>query len=104
MLDGLVRGTVFAQSDGIVREHIDRLHPHEGGQANGRTHVVAEHQERAAVWDDAAVQSHAVHDRAHRMFANAEMEIATGGGRGGVVRRTLHVREVRPREIGAATH
>ena len=43
-----------------------------------RPHVIREDQERRAVRNDAAVQRHAVHDRAHAVLANAEVEVAAG--------------------------
>ena len=76
MLHRLVRGAVLAESDGVVREDIDALLPHQRGEADRRTHVVGEDEEGAAVGDDPAVQRHPVHHRAHRVLADAEVEVA----------------------------
>ena len=103
MFDGLVRGAVFAESDGIVREHVDGLHTHEPGETNGGTHVVAEHEERTAVRNHAAVQPHAIHDRAHGVLTNAEVHVAAVALRGAERMRPLHVGEVAACEVGAAT-
>ena len=35
MLDGLVGRAVFAQTDGVVGEHMDHALLHEGGHADG---------------------------------------------------------------------
>src|SRR3546814_7130338 len=43
-------------TDGIVRHHVDDAQAHEGGEADRRPAVVGEHQEGAAVGDEAAVQ------------------------------------------------
>ena len=40
--------------------------------------VVGEHQERAAVGNQAAVQRHAVHDRGHAELAHAVVEVVAG--------------------------
>jgi len=46
MLDGLVRGTVLAQSDAVVREDVDRVQVAERSETDGGSHVVAESEER----------------------------------------------------------
>jgi hypothetical protein len=76
VLDGLVRGAVFAQADGVVREHMDHALLHQRGHADGVAAVVAEGQEGAAVGDEAAVQRHAVHDGGHAEFAHAVVDVA----------------------------
>ena len=45
-------------------------------ETDGRAHVVAENEERAAEREHAAVERHAVHRRAHRVLAHAEMDAA----------------------------
>ena len=42
MLDRLMGGSVFAQADAVVGEHIDRVDPHQAAKTDGWTHVVAE--------------------------------------------------------------
>ena len=77
VLDRLVGRTVFAQPDRVVRPDVGDRQLHEGRQPNRAAHVVAERQEGAAVGAGAAVQGDAVEDRAHRMFANAEVQHPT---------------------------
>ena len=48
LLDRLMRGTVFAQADGIVGEHVDGRQSPSAPPAGWRPHVVAEVEERAA--------------------------------------------------------
>ena len=49
-------------------------HLHQRGQPHRPAHVVAEHQERAAVRAGGAVQRDPVEDRAHRVLADAEVQ------------------------------
>ncbi len=57
VLDGLVRRAVFAEADGVVRAARRSLRrPHQRRHAHGVARVVGEHQERAAVRNEAAVQ------------------------------------------------
>ena len=46
------------------------------GEADRRAHVVEEHEERAADGEDAAVQRHADERRAHRVLADAVVDLA----------------------------
>ena len=55
MFDGLVRRTVFAQADGIVRIDENHLNMRERGEANCRAHIVGKRLKRAAVGNQAAV-------------------------------------------------
>ena len=64
VLDRLVRRAVLAQADRVVREHVDHAQLHQRRHAQRVARVVGEHQERAAVGNEAAVQRDAVHDRA----------------------------------------
>ena len=78
MLDRFVGRTIFTDSHAVVGEHPDRLEVAEGGEANGRPHVVGEDEECGAKRHDAAVGSQTVDDGAHAMFADTEVDIATG--------------------------
>ena len=75
LFDRLMRRSVFAQADRIVREDVNYRHLHEGCQANRRAHVVAEIEERAAEGPQLR-DRHAIQRGTHGMFANAEMNIA----------------------------
>ena len=76
LLHRLVGGPVLAERDAVVGEHVHDVQPHQRGQPDRRTHVVGENQERRAVRNDSAVRRHAVDDRAHRVLAHAEVQVA----------------------------
>ena len=102
MFDRLVRRTVFAQTDGVVRVDEDRTQLHQSRHANGVAGVVREREERAAIGNETAVERNAVLDGAHAEFANAVADVATAHV---VACKTLHtgpVGEVRTRKVGRA--
>ena len=78
MLDRLVGRAVLAHADGIMRHHEDDADAHQRGEADRRAAIIGEHQEGAAIGNDAAMQRHAVHRRRHAMLADAVMDIAAG--------------------------
>ena len=78
VLDGLMGRSVLAQADGVVGEDQDAPDPHQRRHAQRVAGVVGEHQEGAAVGNEAAVQRQAVQDRSHGKFAYAEIEVVTG--------------------------
>jgi hypothetical protein len=55
MFHGLVGRAVFAQTDGVVGEHMDDALLHQRGHADGVAAVVAEGQEGAAIGDVTAM-------------------------------------------------
>ena len=75
---------------------------HQRRHAHGIARVVGEHQERAAVGTEAAVQRHAVHDRGHAELAHAVVDVVAGGivGRDGL--RVLAEGVVRAGEVRRA--
>ncbi len=75
MLDRLMGRSVLAQSDGVVRHHMDDSDTHQRRQPDRRTAVIGESQERAAVGNEAAMQRDAVHRRRHRVLTNAIVNI-----------------------------
>ncbi len=75
LLDRLVRRAVFAQTDGVVREDVDDPLLHQRAHAHAVARVVGEHQEGAAVGQEAAMQRHAVHHGHHAEFAHAIRQI-----------------------------
>ena len=81
MLDRLMRRAVFAEADGVVRHHMDDALAHQRGEPDRRPAIVGEHQERAGVGNDAAVQRHAVHGGRHAVLAHAVMDEAAGDNR-----------------------
>ena len=80
-LDRLVGGAVFADTDGVVGEHVDHTQFTQGRQAHRAAHVVGEHQEGAAVGDQAAVVVRdSVEDGRHGVLTHAEVQVALLGG------------------------
>ena len=79
VLDRLVGRAVLAEADGVVGPDVGDRQLLDGGHADGGPHVVAEHEEGAAVDAQAAVQRDAVHDRAHGVLADAEVQGAPVG-------------------------
>src|SRR4051812_3335619 len=83
LLDRLMCWSILAEADGIVGVDVDDVPIHDARQAHRRPHVIGKDQKCRAVRNDPAEKRHAVHDRAHRVFTDAEMEIATGVALGG---------------------
>ena len=81
MLDRLVGRPVLAEADRIVGRDEDHPLPHQGGEPQRRPAIVGEHQEGAAVGDDAAVHRHAVHGGDHAVLAHAVVDVAAAIGR-----------------------
>lgn len=111
LLDGLVGGAVLAQTDGVMGPDVGDRELHQGGEPDGRAHVVAEDQERTAVGAGEALQGDAVEDRAHGVLTDAEVERAAVGVAGELAgllalrhegRLALHGGVVAPREVGRA--
>ena len=105
VLDRLVRRAVFAEADGVVREHVDHALLHQRRHADGVAAVVAEGEEGAAVGDEAAVQRHAVHDRGHAELAHAVVDVAAAVAAPSAPKRSAGVAgvgEVGAGQVGAA--
>ena len=68
---------VFSHTDTVMRENKNRAHTHQRGQSHRRAHVIGKGQECCRIRNDAAVQGHAYGNRAHRVFAHAEMNITS---------------------------
>ena len=102
--DRLVGGAVFADTDGVVGEHVDHAQLAQGRQAHRTTHVVGEDQEGAAVGDQAAVViSDAVEDGGHGVLAHTEVQVALLRAAGLIgAGFTLDVRVVGVGEVGGA--
>ena len=78
MLHRLMRRAIFAKADRVMGHHIDDALAHQGGQADRRAAIIGEHQKRAAIGNDAAMQRQSIHRRRHAMFADAVIDIAAG--------------------------
>src|SRR3546814_17195865 len=67
MFDGLVRGAVFAQADGVVSEHMHHALFHQGSHAQGVARVVGKSQESAAKRQVTAVQRNTIRSEERRV-------------------------------------
>ena len=89
---GLMGRAILAQTDGVMGQHLNVAGAHEGGQPQGRTHVVGEDEEGGARGDQPPMQAHAVDGGGHTMLADAPMDEAArelarrDGGGGGDLR------------------
>ena len=81
MLDRLMGRAVLPVAHGVVREDVDSWQLHQGGEPDRGPNVVAEDEEGRAKRPQLR-QRQPVHDRPHRVLANAEVQIpaARGGG------------------------
>ena len=78
LLDRLVGRAVLAERDAVVGEDVHDVQSHQRRQPDRRPHVVGEDQEGRAERHESAVRRQAVDDRAHRVLAHAEVEVAAG--------------------------
>mmetsp|Transcript_45337 Transcript_45337/g.61501 ORF Transcript_45337/g.61501 Transcript_45337/m.61501 type:complete len:539 (+) Transcript_45337:182-1798(+) len=74
MLDRLMRGPILADTDGVVRVDPYAGDLHDGREADGRLHVVAEDHEGGAEGAQAR-DGHAIANGAHGVLADAEVEV-----------------------------
>ena len=102
LFDRLVRRSVLADEDRVVREDVDDRLRHQRREPDAPAHVVAEDQERGDVRPDAAVQRQPVRDRAHAVLAHAEVEVPPDELSARDRRLARDRRVVRAREIGRA--
>jgi hypothetical protein len=89
MLDRLVGRSVFAEPDRIVGHHVNDAFARERGQPDRRAAIIGEHEERAGIGNDPAVQRDAVHGRGHSMLAHAIVDEPAGIIGGGEDRHAL---------------
>ncbi len=75
VLDGLMRRTVFAEPDAVVRKDVDHALVHQRGHAHGVAAVIGKREKGAAVDHKAAVQRDAVHHGAHAELAHPVIDI-----------------------------
>ena len=101
LLDRLVGRAVFAEADGVVREHVDHAQVPECREPQRRLEVVEEHEEGGAVGPQAR-QRHAVAGRGHPVLADPEVEVAAGVAVVAEVARSRHERHRRGGEVGRA--
>jgi len=77
LFDGLVGGSVFADSDGVMGEQVDDWEFHQRGEPDGAALDVGEDQEPGLVGADLA-ERQTVADRAGGVFADAEVQVPAG--------------------------
>src|SRR6266481_7003643 len=77
MFDGLMRWSIFADADGIVREYVDHGNLHQSAEPDRAAAVVAENQKPRPEGSQLR-QREAVENRPHRVFTDPKMEIAAG--------------------------
>src|SRR6266700_29485 len=77
LLNRLVCGTIFTQTNAIMRKDVDSLEAHQCGQANRWTHIVREDQEGGTERNEAAIEGDAVHNAAHPMLTDAKVHVAS---------------------------
>ena len=112
MLDRLMGRAVLADGDGVVGPDVQVRDLHEGGQTDGGTLVVGEHEEGTAERTGVRTEQDAVGDAAHGELTHAEVQLAAelvavrplnggalGRGEGG---GTLEVGLVGAAEVGRA--
>ena len=103
MFDGLVCGAVFTDEETVVCQHVDHGQPHHGRQPDRGTEVVGEHKEGRSIHAQPAVQRHPVQDRAHPVFADPEMKIASREPAGTDRVRFIDQRLRARRQVGRAS-
>ncbi len=103
VFDRLVRGSVFAQADGIVGEHEQDSNLHQRCHAQRVARIVRERKEGPAVGNQPAVQCHAVHDRRHAELAHAVINIVAAAAFADAF-RSRPQREIRAGQVGRTTH
>ncbi len=79
VLDGLVGGTIFAETDGIVGKDVERVRGLQRAHAESGAAIVGEGKEGGAEGDDAAVRGDAVDGGHHAELADAEEDVAALG-------------------------
>ena len=104
MFDRLMGRAILAKADAVVRHHVDHARFLQRRKPDRSAAIVGEHEEGAAIRDNAAMQRHAVHRGGHAEFADAVVDVATGI----VVRREradpTSLGVVRAGQVGAAAH
>ncbi len=74
-LDRFVRRAIFADADGVVGEDVDVGQLRERGEPDRRAAVIREDEKRGAGGAEDSVVTDAVHDRAHAVLADAEVDV-----------------------------
>src|ERR1700716_1302542 len=97
-----MRRAILTDADGIVGEDVNVRQPGERGEPDGWAAIVRENKKRRARSAEDTMIADAVHDRAHAVFANAEVNVTARIVVAGEIAATLDVVEGRTVQIGAA--
>src|SRR5260370_7280870 len=74
MLDGLMRGSILADADGIMREDVNYRNLRYSAQAHSAAHVIRENKERRAKRAHFR-EAHSVDYRGHGVLADADVPV-----------------------------
>src|ERR1700722_19765104 len=77
MLNGLMGGTIFPKTDGIMGHHINNPKAHQCRKTNGGTAVIRENQKTSPIGDETSMNGHAIHDSGHTMLPYPIMNITS---------------------------
>src|SRR5919106_1894863 len=103
MLDRLMRRAIFSKTDAVMGEDVDHRQLRKRCQADGRSHIIGEYQERRAVGDHATMQGQAVEDGPHAVFTHAEVDVPAATMLRAELARATQKRIVRCSQVGRAT-
>src|ERR1700726_3084334 len=94
--------SVFANTNRIVGKNVNVRKLGKRGQTNRCPTVIGEDQKRRTRRPEDSMIRNSIHDRAHAVFPNTEMDVATGWSVTGEIPAILDVIQRRAVEIGAA--
>ena len=97
-------GTVLADAHRVMAPDKDRPGSAEGSQADGSSHVVAEHQEGPIDGEHPAVEGQAVADGPHGVLPDAEEQLASLGTVGALDTMAKDGGARVAGEVGSAAH
>ena len=92
--------SILAHSNGIVCEDIGHRQLGKTRNTNRRTKIISEDEEGRSTSAEETVVGDAIADRAHRMLANTEPNIAPLRSRSGIIATVLEVVLGRSVEVG----
>src|ERR1700693_6262622 len=97
-----MRRSVFADANRIVGENVNVRELGQRGQTDRWTAVIGKDKKRRTRCPEDSMIRNSVHDRAHAVFANTEMDVAAGWSVAGEIAAVLDVIQRRAVEIGTA--
>src|SRR6266576_840868 len=97
-----MRWTIFTNANGIVRKNVDVRQTGKRGQTNRGTAIISENEKRCARRAEHSVIGNTVQNRAHTVFANAEVNVTTFRRVARKIATVLNVVQGRSVEVSAA--